>query len=404
MAKMNELYRLFAFGAELKDPRRDHLKKHSLLNIMTISVCAMLAGAEDWTDMAGFGQNYHEWFRQLLEMPHGPPSHDTIRRVFSLLDKDSFAESLSQWLQRLRVCPRSGEAQEIGQVAIDGKKLKGSFDQAGLTQPWLMVNAYATEQGLVLGQQGARGETGELLALHDLLDRLDVKGRLVSLDALGCQKDIAGKIVEKQGDYLLSLKANHPTLEQAARQRLAERLQGDGDDERQDRDHAVQWEKSHGRQTLRRCVVLRQLEGLPGIDQWLKVKAVVLVATGQDRPVRRQNATSPARKQTQGIRLFLTSRDASAQEYLQAVRNHWLVENQVHWSLDVTFGEDASRLRKDHGPSNLATLRRVTLSLLKADTTKASIKLKRKLAAWNPDKLFQYLGLASVNQLKDRDK
>lgn len=403
MAKMNELYRLFAFGSELKDPRRDHLKKHSLLNIMTISVCAMLAGAEDWTDIAGFGQNYHEWFRQLLEMPHGPPSHDTIRRVFSLLDQDTFAESLSQWLQRLRVCQPTGK-QELCQVAIDGKQLKASFDQAGLTQPWLMVSAYATEQGLVLGQQGARGETGELMALHDLLDRLDVKGRLVSLDALGCQKDIAAKIVEKQGDYLLSLKANHPTLEQAARQRLAEHLKSDTDDERQDRDHAVQWEKSHGRQTLRRCVVLRQLEGLAGIEQWPEVQAVVLVATGQDRPVRRVKATSPARKQTQGIRLFLTNWDASAQEYMQAVRNHWLVENQVHWSLDVTFREDASRLRKDQGASNLATMRRITLSLLKADTTKASIKLKRKLAAWNPDKLFQYLGLAPSNLLKYRDK
>jgi predicted transposase YbfD/YdcC len=409
MAKMNELYRLFAFGNEIPDPRRDHLKKHPLINILTISVCAMLAGADDWTDMGRYGQNYRAWFEQFLDMPHGPPSHDTIRRVFSMLEPDAFSAALSDWLQHLRSCPQPAKLSVVAtpgsrQLAVDGKQLKASFDQSGLTQPWLMVSAYATESGIVLGQQGASGQTGELVAIHDLLDRLDLKGRLVSLDALGCQKDIAEKIREKQGDYLMSLKANHPTLEAAARERLADKLRDDPQNARHDRNHAVTLEKSHGRQTLRRCVVLRDVKGLPGIEDWTDACAAVLVATGQDRPLRRQKPTQPAREQTTGMRLFLTSWDASADDYLHAVRSHWLVENQVHWSLDVTFGEDRSRLRKDHGPSNLATLRRVTLSLLKAHPSKDSLKLKRKLAGWDPNKLLEYLGLTQPDQPKHREK
>ena len=390
---MNELYKLFAFGSELKDVRRDHLKKHSLVNIVTISLCAMIAGAEDWTDIAGFGQNYHDWFRQFLDMPHGPPSHDTIRRVYSLLESEAFSIALSQWLLNLKQfqveTPTSG-----GQLAIDGKVFKASFDQAGLKQPWLMVGAYATERGVMIGQQGASGAKGELVTIHEMLDRLNVKHHLVSIDALGCQKDIAGKIVEKGGDYLLSLKANHPTTEEAVRLRLADQLREDDEEDREDRDHAINLDKSHGRTTLRRCIVLRDLQGIPGIQEWPGVEAAVLMVTEQDRPRKRQRASQPDRQQTKGYRLYLTSRDASATEYAQAIRNHWKIENEVHWSLDVTFGEDKSRARKDEGALNLATLRRAGLNLLKADPSKNSIKLKRKLAAWNPNILFQYLGIA----------
>lgn len=398
---MNELYKMFAFGSKLKDVRRDHLKKHSMVNIMTISVCAMIAGAEDWTDMAGFGQNYHDWFRQFLDMPHGPPSHDTLRRVFSLLEAEAFSISLSQWLHDLKQFPVEVPG-GTGQLAIDGKLFKSSFDQAGLKQPWLMVSAYATEQGLILGQQGASGEKGELLTIHELLDRLHLQGRLVSIDALGCQKDIAGKIVEKQGDYLLSLKANHPTLEEAVRERLANQIRQEDDDPREDHDHAWELDKSHGRTTLRRCMVLRNLQGIPGIEEWPGVQAAVLMVTEQDRPRKRQKATQPDRQQTQGLRLYLTSRNASAKEYQQAIRHHWKIENQVHWSLDVTFGEDRSRARKDQGAINLGALRRVALSLLKADPSKKSIKLKRKLAAWNPNILFQYLGIAPTPTIPAR--
>jgi len=409
MAPMNELYRLFAFGAEIPDPRRDHLKKHPLVNLLSISVCAMLAGADDWTDIAGYGRTNREWFGHFLDMPHGPPSHDTFRRVFALLEPDAFAEALSAWLQRLQAARRLPRVPVLGgpgcqQLAVDGKQLKASFDQATLTQPWLMVSAYATTTGIVLGQQGASGQTGELRATRDLLERLDLAGRLVSLDALGCQQDIAAKIRDKQGHYLLALKANQPTLEAAARQRLAQALRDDPDEARQDRDNAVTWEKRHGRRCLRRSVVLRDLKDLPGGDGWPDACAVVLVVTGQDRPRRRHLPTQPARQESIGLRLFLTSWDASAAEYLDAVRSHWLVENQVHWSLDVTFGEDGSRLRKDHGPCNLATLRRVTLSLLKADPTKASLKLKRKLAGWNPNQVLQYLGIVSPDQVKPREK
>lgn len=401
MAKpMSENFRWFAFAAELKDPRRDHLKRHPLVNIVTISLCAIVCGATDWVDIAGFGENYSGWFEEYLDLTAGVPSHDTFRRVFAMLDPVEFDMAMSKWLSRLReVTLKATE-----QVAIDGKVLKSSFDQAGLTQPWLMVSAWTTEHGMVLGQQGADGETGELNATHDLLERLDLKKRLVSLDALGCQKDIAEKIVEKQGDYLLSLKANHPLLEAAVRARFAEDLQSDDCYQVHDRDHAFTVDSSHGRVTTRQCFVLREMKELPGIQEWKEVKAAVLVATTQDRPKRRRKKTQAERQETKGYRLFLTSRDMSAQEYLQAVRNHWLIENQVHWSLDVTFGEDASRLRKDHGPSNLAILRRITLSLLKADPSKGSIKFKRKLAAWNQHKLLQFLGLVKPNPDKPRTK
>jgi predicted transposase YbfD/YdcC len=397
MAKpMSENFRRFAFAAELRDPRRDHLKRHPLVNIVTISLCAILCGANDWTEIAGFGVNYYAWFDKFLDLSNGIPSHDTFRRVFALLDPQEFDVALSGWLGQLRALTLKA----TDQVAIDGKALKSSFDQAGLTQPWLMVSAWATEHGLVLGQQGADGATGELNATYDLLARLDLKKRLVSLDALGCQKEIAEKIVGKQGDYLLSLKANHPTLEAAVRERFARDLRSDNCYKVHDRDHAFTVESSHGRVMTRQCFVLRDIKELPGIDEWKNVKAVVLVATTQDRPKRRNKTTDAERQETKGYRLFLTSREMSAQQYLQAVRNHWLIENQVHWSLDVTFQEDASRLRKDHGPSNMAILRRITLSLLKADPTKGSIKFKRKLAAWNSSKMLQFLGLVQPNQEK----
>lgn len=370
---------------DVVDPRRDHGKRHELLDVLVLSLCGFLCGATSWVDVADYARSKQEWLETFLDLPHGIPSHDTFDRIFRLLDSEQLLPALQRWLDDLaadvrRQRPHAGPEQ----IAIDGKTLRGSVDRVTGQAPWMLVSAWAVEHGLVLGQVAASGQTGELAALPPLLDLLDLQGRLVTLDALGCQKEIVAKIKTNQGEYLASLKDNHPILARAARERFIAGLLNDFAGQRHDRADIT--ELKHGRLVRRCCDVLYDVDGLPEIDQWSGVKAVVLLHSEQVRGI---NTRRP--RQQAGQRLFLCSVAWPAAELAQRVRQHWHIENQLHWRLDVQFQEDLSRVRRDHGPANLAAFRRLAVTLGKRIDPKVSLRRKAKIAGWNNDYLIQLL-------------
>ena len=366
---------------DIDDPRRDHGKRHELVDVLILSLSGFLCGAESWVDVADYARTKQEWFETFLDLPSGIPSHDTFDRIFRLLDPDQLTSALQRWLEDMAADIRGLKK---GQIAIDGKTLRGSIDRVTGQAPWMMVSAWAVEHGIVLGQVAASGETGELKAIPPLLDLLSLKGRIVTLDALGCQKEIAAKIKANQGDYVVSLKQNHPTLEQAVRERFQEGLPKDFHGMKHERHDDTELE--HGRLIRRCCDVLYDVDDLPGIDQWAGVKAIALMHTEQVRGI---NTKQP--RQQKGQRLFLSSVALSAQRMAQVIRRHWHVENQLHWQLDVHLKEDLSRVRRDHGPANLAALRRLTISLGKRIDPKVSHRRKVKIAGWSNDYLVQLL-------------
>jgi predicted transposase YbfD/YdcC len=366
---------------DVDDPRRDHGKRHELLDVLVLSLCGFLCGAKSWVDVADYARSKQAWLATFLDLPHGIPSHDTFDRIFRLLDPEQLGAALRRWLEDLAADVRG---LEHGQIAVDGKALRGSLDRVRGQAPWLVVSAWAVEHGLVLGQVAAPGTTGELKALGPLLEALSLQGRLVTLDALGCQKEIAAKIKEKRGDYVATLKQNHPTLEQAVRARFADGLRHDFHGQEHQRHDETALE--HGRLVRRCCDVLYRVDDLPGVEHWPGVKAVALMTTEQVRGI---NTKQP--QQQKGQRLFLASVALPAPEMARVIRRHWHVENQLHWQLDVHLGEDHSRVRRDHGPANLAMLRRLALTLGKRIDPKVSQRRKAKLAGWNNDYLVQLL-------------
>jgi predicted transposase YbfD/YdcC len=376
------------------DPRRDHGKLHELLDVLILSLCGVLCGAQSWVDVADYARTKKDWFETFLDLPNGIPSHDTFDRLFRLLDPEQLLPALQRWLDDLAADVR---LQKHDQIAIDGKTLRGSVDRVTGQAPWMMVSAWAAEHGLVLGQVAARGEVGELAAVGPLLDLLDLEGRVVTLDALGCQKEIAAKIRGNKGDYVASLKDNHPTLAQAVRQRFVEGLQNDfvGQKHQRHDDHELE----HGRLVRRCCDVLYDVDDLPEIDQWSGVQAIALMHTEQVRGI---NTKKP--KKHNGQRLFLCSLALPARKMAQLIRQHWHIENQLHWQLDLHLGEDLSRIRRDHGPANLAALRRLAITLGKRIDPKISQRRKMKIAGWSNDYLVQLLtGLSTPPPLNKKN-
>jgi predicted transposase YbfD/YdcC len=379
---------------EITDPRRDLGKRHELLDVLILGLSGMLCGCESWMDVADYARTKQEWFETFLDLPNGIPSHDTFDRIFRLLDPEQLSAALQRWLDAIAADIRGIKTE---QVAIDGKTLRGSMDRVSGQTPWMMVSAWAVEHGVVLGQVAASGATGELQAIPPLLEMLSLKGRIVTLDALGCQKEIAAQIREKQGNYVASLKKNHPKLEEAVRQRFVEGLQSDFQGQQHERHD--QTEMEHGRLVRRCCDVLYDVDGLPGIQEWSGVKAVALMSTEQ---VRGMNTSKP--KEQKGQRLFLSSVALPAQEMAQVIRRHWHVENQLHWQLDVHLHEDQSRLCRDHGPANVAMLRRLAITLGKRIDPKVSHRRKAKIAGWSNDFLIQLLTGQSSPETKTSRK
>jgi predicted transposase YbfD/YdcC len=366
--------------AEVTDPRIDRSRLHELLDIIAIAICAVVAGADSWDDIEDFGKVKHDWLKTFLDLPNGIPSHDTFRRLFERLDPDEFQRGFLRWIEALH------EATERQVIAIDGKTLRRSFDRAKGRSALHMVHAWATANHLLLGQVAVDEKSNEITAIPKLLRMLSISGAIVTIDAMGCQKEIARTIRDRKADYVLALKGNHEHLfEQVVAfwDRACARLMK-GPDIGYDR----QWSEGHGRTEARRCWATSDLDWLEGREEWKDLKSVVFI----------ESERFIGEKLSVETRYYLSSLPNDAKLLNQAVRSHWGVENSLHWVLDVTFHEDRSRIKKKNAPENFGLLRRLALCLLKQESSsKRSIKGKRLRASWDEGYLQRVLCGNAVN-------
>lgn len=371
---------LLSIFSRLKDPRRGPAKRYGLSEILVMAICAVLCGADDWVEVADWCEDEEAWLKSFLELPHGTPSHDTFGDVFRVLDPDVFESCFREWIGGL-----VGVVKDI--IALDGKTVRGSKD--GTVPPLHLVSAYATSLGLTLGQEGSAGKGNELKAVRALLDTLLLDGCIVTLDALGCQTDIAAAIIEKGGDYVLAVKANQKTLSEALSESFAtgdERGWGSVNVQ-----HQTTVEKDHGRIETRRAVWVPRVHWLPEaiLEAWPTLGAVGMIETTQEKG-RGESATISTER-----RYFIMSRGVTTvDDFSRAVRTHWGIES-MHWVLDVTFREDACRVRKDEAARNLSLLRKITLAMLRLDTAypKSSLRQRRNRASRKPLYRAELLGL-----------
>jgi predicted transposase YbfD/YdcC len=334
-----------------------------------IAVCAVLGEAESFEDIALYGRCKRAWLGTFLALPNGIPSHDTFRRVLMLVDPDAFERCFLAWV---RAAFRSDE-DGPRQVAVDGKTVRRSFDRERGRSPLHLVSAYATERGLVLAQRATEGKGGELAVLPDLLDGLDLEGCLVSLDALGCQPEVAQRISGRGGDYLLALKGNRRKAHAEVKAWFATEAFALGAPLRPSLDA---FDDGHGRLVRRRVFACPDVSVFATLTDWPGLAAVPAVETIRGIPGRG--------RVTAEIRHYLSSARLPPERLAAAIRDHWRIENGLHWVLDVTFREDASRVRERNAARNLALLRRIALNLARADASlKASLKGKRKYAGWD---------------------
>jgi predicted transposase YbfD/YdcC len=362
------------FFAELGDPRVALQCEHDFLAIILIVVCATIAGADDFVAMAAFARAKESWLRTRLglNLDNGIPSHDTLNRVFAAVRPDEFGRCFLGWVESM------ADNLKLKQIPIDGKAMRGSKRKtaAGMRTVQI-VSAWASHNGVTLAQVRTDEKSNEITAIPQLLALLDISGALVSIDAAGCQKEIASRIRTGGGDYLLAVKANQPRLHEDIESMVLAALERDYVGLSQ---HTTE-EKSHGRREFRFCVVLEDLMAIRDREEWKGLKSVVCVVTSRE-----VNG-----KESSEMRYYISSRRGSGRMFLGATRTHWGIENSCHWVLDVAFGEDDHRLREGHGPENLSSVRKMALAMLKKAKANMGIKNRRLRAGWDDDFLEHVL-------------
>jgi predicted transposase YbfD/YdcC len=351
---------------DLKDPRVERTRKHPLINILFIAVCGVLSGANSFAAIEEFGLDRRTWFARFLDLANGIPSDDTFARVLARLDPGAFEKCLLSWVQAVQ------EVTGNRLIAIDGKTLRGSYDRREGKAAIHMVSAWATENKLSLGQVVVDEKSNEITAIPELLGLLDISGAVVTIDAMGCQKEIADLIREGDGDYVLAVKQNQPTLYEQVEQAIGAGLEQDTSD----LDEHQTVEAGHGRQETRTYAIFPAPEAVDPGGVWRDLNAVGMAIT--------EVIDSQGHCRSE-VRYYILSVLLAAKEFAEAVRGHWGIENNLHWQLDVSFREDECRVRIDHAPANLSVIRRFALGLLKRETScRRGIETKRlKCAASN---------------------
>lgn len=391
---------LLDYFADLEDPRIDRTKDHPLINVVFIAICAVIGGAEGWTDMETFGQSKHRWLAQFLDLSGGTPSDDTFRRVISRLDRRAFEHRFRRWTAA--VVRRIGETEEgeasLSRVALDGKTLRGSVDRdkdrirrdGKKKAPLQLVSAWAEEQRLTLAQETVGKGTNEISALPDVLEALELSGALVTVDAMGTQKEIAKQIEDQGGEYVLALKSNHPRLYGDVKSFFEDAVDRTLSD--MDVEERSETDGGHGRVEVRRCWTTDDIEWLDGKDQWPGLSSLVMVEARRSESTWDEDAEKRIWTESVGRRYYISSLPSDAKQVAEAVRSHWGIENKVHWVLDVSFAEDDSRIRKGNGPCNMGLLRRIAMNALRQTPAEESIKGRRKKAGWDEGYLEKVLG------------
>lgn len=359
---------------DLPDPRLGRLCHHDLLDIIAIAICAVICGQHTWTAIAFYGQDHRSWLQTFLRLPNGIPSHDTFRYVFSRLDPAAFQRCFANWIQALST------ALGLKHIAIDGKTLCGSRDRAHDQNPLHLVSAWAAENHLTLGQVAVAEKSNEITAIPQLLRLLDVSGAIVTIDAMGCQKEIAATAREEGADYVLAVKDNQPRLLEDAQAAVEEHLDRLGTQE--DVSILQTVEQGHGRHEVRTYTLVTDLSKIRDRELWRDLSSVCLVVS--ERTVGQETSME--------ARYYIGSVKDSVETYARVIRGHWGIENNCHWVLDVLYREDDSRSRPQHGAENLAWLRRMAVSLLKNDTTcQRSLRAKSVKALGDHEFLHQLL-------------
>lgn len=362
----------------LKDPRILKKTSHKLIDVIVIAICAIICGADGWTQVEEFGKARQEWFKGFLELSHGIPSHNTFGRVFSLISSKLFQSCFQQWIN---------EVFEItdGQVIpIDGKTAKRSHHKRHDKSAIHMVHAWAAQNGVLLGQIKTKEKSNEITAIPELLKILEIKGCIITIDAMGCQREIAEEIIEKKADYILAVKGNQEKLEEAIKNTFNDAIKKDFEGIKYSTHKSN--DKNHGRTEVRTCYVLPILYLLGASEfkkKWKNLKSIILVIS--ERTVNG--------KTTVEHRFYISSLKKNAKKISAAIRQHWSVENSLHWSLDVTFKEDQCRIRIREAAENFSLLRKIALMYLKKETSlKGGIQTKRLRAGWDSKYLLKVLG------------
>src|SRR5215470_11563111 len=366
----------------LEDPRIERTKKHNLLDILVIAVCTLLSGGEGFQDMELFGKSKQAWLQTFLALPHGIPSHDTFGRVFARLNPQRFRECFLSWTQAV------AQFTQDTLISLDGKTVKASFHRATASSPLHMLSAWCSEQGgLVVGQLKTEQKSNEITAIPELLHLLAIKGCIVTIDAMGCQTAIASQIQAQGGDYLLALKCNHKKAYNAVKRYFHEYIE-----------HQLAWrnaenffdafDDSHGRTVRRRVWTITDLLPLPELAKWPGLQSVIVVET-----IRMAHQQAPV---TSDYRFYISSLARSATAFVAMIRQHWDIENKLHWSLDVPFNEDRCRIRKDHAAENMVAVRHIALNLLRQEHShRRSLRQKRLLCGLDEHYLLTVLAGAT---------
>jgi predicted transposase YbfD/YdcC len=381
----HEMVSILDYFQDLEDPRCATNRRHLLGDLIVISICGVVAGADGPQAIGAWAKEQEEWLRQYLELPNGIPSHDTIGRLLAALKPSAFQACFQAWICGIR----GGDSDEPDceqkkVVAIDGKALRRSHDHKRGLGPLFMVSAWAVDEKISLGQLATEEKSNEIAAIPLLLDEIDVEGATVTIDAAGCQKNIAAKIIDCGGDYVLALKGNQGKLHQAVVDWILEQMENDFMDVTVRRH--IETVLGHGRIDTVEYFHFNAPKSLPGFNNWQGLKTIgVAIRTSQQGD-----------KQTTAVRFFISSLPLGVRGFAHAVRGHWAIENTLHWCLDVTFREDENRVRERQAADNLAWLKRFTLSLLKQQTDKDSIAMRRRKAGWNVGYLMQVLGITRI--------